>query len=190
MKWWEKTVEYKFVLDHVIKNSFISPLAGHEERAGDVVFGQSERLLLIEFKKDSDALSTEYEKFTDYKMAETNLDQYDKHHLLIFGAIEMSVFNLKVHTYFSRKSLSFQDALSSGLGLGDFKAYLSAMLSYKKDSKKGSSSSGGGTVIAGVNAQGKVIGVMSSDDFISQHLPTQVPKFEPPRPSPGDYPRP
>lgn len=36
MKWWEKTVEYKFVMEMAnAKKLFLSPLDGKEERAGD-----------------------------------------------------------------------------------------------------------------------------------------------------------
>lgn len=38
MKWWEKTIEYKFVIDMANKGKFVvAPLDGDEERAGDAI---------------------------------------------------------------------------------------------------------------------------------------------------------
>ncbi|MFM0524192.1 hypothetical protein PQR11_04280 [Paraburkholderia strydomiana] len=36
--WWEKTVEYAFVLQTATFVDFAAPLAGVEERAGDGIF--------------------------------------------------------------------------------------------------------------------------------------------------------
>ena len=39
MQWWEKTVEYAFVLEAAnVGARFAAPLAGREDRAGDAIF--------------------------------------------------------------------------------------------------------------------------------------------------------
>jgi hypothetical protein len=59
--WWEKTVEYKFVLDAACnsKLSFAAPLSGVQERAGDGVFAADSKIILVEFKRSFNELDTE-----------------------------------------------------------------------------------------------------------------------------------
>ena len=52
MKWWEKTVEYYFILKCLGDSISIAPLDGHEERGGDAILSSKHRWILIEFKKD------------------------------------------------------------------------------------------------------------------------------------------
>ena len=56
MNWWGKTVEYKFIKEYIDLDSFIAPLDGNEEKAGDAIFGENENFILIEFKKDKDSI--------------------------------------------------------------------------------------------------------------------------------------
>lgn len=51
LKWWEKTVEYKFVMDVADEGSLIlAPLDGDHEKVADTAIGNSELWLMIEFK--------------------------------------------------------------------------------------------------------------------------------------------
>jgi hypothetical protein len=54
--WWEKTVEYQFVLaTHLRRTSgaLFSPFDGEHEQAGDAVFASPEnRWVLVEFKRN------------------------------------------------------------------------------------------------------------------------------------------
>ena len=72
MKWWEKTVEYFFILNCVGNYMRVAPLDGKEERAGDAIFSKSNNWVLIEFKKDKSSLVSEKGKFNDYSAAKQN----------------------------------------------------------------------------------------------------------------------
>lgn len=61
--WWEKTVEYLFVLKHFKNQACIAPLDGLQEKAGDVLLENSGRWTLIEFKRDIHSLDSEIIKF-------------------------------------------------------------------------------------------------------------------------------
>ena len=50
--WWEKTVEYKFVCDYCNNLLFLMPLDGNHETAGDTILNNSEKFILVEFKKE------------------------------------------------------------------------------------------------------------------------------------------
>ena len=56
--WWEKTVEYKFIVDAHKERSldFAAPLSGIQEMAGDGVFSADAKLILVEFKRDFNSL--------------------------------------------------------------------------------------------------------------------------------------
>ncbi len=62
MKWWEKTVEYFFILNCRANHMRIAPLDGKEERAGDVLFSSDNNWVLIEFKRDMECLKSEEKK--------------------------------------------------------------------------------------------------------------------------------
>lgn len=51
VRWWEKTVEYKFVIEFSDRLN-LAPLDGKEETAlGDLIASMASRFFLIEFKK-------------------------------------------------------------------------------------------------------------------------------------------
>ena len=74
--WWEKTVEYLFVIQYLSKiypNNFskIAPLDGDHEQAGDVILcNPNNRYYLIEFKKEASSQYDEFVKFLDVKSDE------------------------------------------------------------------------------------------------------------------------
>ncbi|MDO8065625.1 hypothetical protein [Janthinobacterium sp. SUN206] len=64
--WWEKTVEYKFLLDFTrnISNADAYPLASVEEEAGDAMFSvDGAQWALFEFKRDENSFKSELKKF-------------------------------------------------------------------------------------------------------------------------------
>jgi len=75
-KWWEKTVEYLFVIQYLSKVypdnfSKITPLDGEHEQAGDVVLcGDNNKYYLIEFKKGDNSQYDEFIKFLNIKSNE------------------------------------------------------------------------------------------------------------------------
>jgi|GEM_PF-1118786 hypothetical protein len=72
-KWWEKTVEYLFVIQYlsmIYPDNFlkIAPLDGDHEQAGDVILRDpNDKYYLIEFKKRSSSQYDEFIKFLDVK---------------------------------------------------------------------------------------------------------------------------
>lgn len=69
IKWWEKTVEYNFVLnaekDYGI--NLLSPFDGNVESIGDALVGCDSSFFIIEFKKALSNFSSEYDKYKNGK---------------------------------------------------------------------------------------------------------------------------
>lgn len=105
LKWWEKTVEYKFVMDVADEGSLIlAPLDGDHEKAADTAIGKSDLWLMIEFKKDSAAVKSEIAKFVNYKTARDTLISQDAYHHIIFGTLgknekQVDILKLNYMTY-------------------------------------------------------------------------------------------
>ena len=130
MKWWEKTVEYKFIKEYIDLNSFIAPLDGNEEKAGDAIFGQNENFILIEFKKDKNSIKDEQKKFIDFNSAKESLSSWDKHHILIYGEVNSKNLILNAQTYFSEKNIQLTRKFSNGKTLKEFKKYLDSFFKF------------------------------------------------------------
>lgn len=172
IRWWEKTVEYKFVMEVArAERLFLAPLDGGHERAGDAIFSSNNRWVLIEFKKDSAAIRSEMEKFTRYLEAKAALSSCDSHHYIVFGQASSSspaCLELCARTYFSEKE---GDILASGQLFHEFKKYVEQYIKFKKGPK-----GGGGTgmamedfaLVAGVNADNDVVECLSLSEFQRQ----------------------
>ncbi|WP_210530739.1 hypothetical protein [Pantoea ananatis] len=162
IKWWEKTVEYAFIMQAVLDNKLVSPLSGLHEKAGDAVFRDENKWILIEFKRNFSSITDEKSKFEDYKLAEQKLIEKDSHHFLIYGKIvkdkevkeEKIASDLKddikkedsvkknskenvilaYETYFSRTPAnSIEEMLKNKTDLILFKEYLDEFIGFKKD---------------------------------------------------------
>ena len=174
LKWWEKTVEYKFVmLVAKQKKLFLAPLDDKQERAGDLVFGSDSKWLLIEFKKDSNSINTEKKKFNDYQAANEALSSKDKHHHIVYGKEVDNLLNLFCQTYFSSSYDSLSGMLASGAEFDLFKSYIEEFTAFKK-SPKGTSGSGGLNIdefsmVAGVNNKGDIVECMSLREFKQEY---------------------
>ncbi|RXJ83429.1 hypothetical protein [Arcobacter cloacae] len=167
MKWWEKTVEYKFIKEYVDINSFIAPLDGNEEKAGDAIFGENENFILIEFKKDKDSIKAEEKKFFDFTLASKTLSKNDEHHILVYGEINNQNLILNAKTYFSEKIIELSKEFSNGKTLKDFKEYLDAFLKYKKGSKvEGGAGSYG--LVAGLTQEGSITKCLTLEEFSTE----------------------
>lgn len=150
MIWWEKTVEYFFVQRHVDLNMLICPLDGDHEKAGDALFANEDRWILIEFKKDKEGIASEQDKFNDFAKAKAHFIERDQHHFLIYGSIdEAENFVLQSQTYFSGNRRSTDSVLTSGIQQSQFITYLNEFIEFKKSSKV---SSGGFSYVAGVSS--------------------------------------
>ena len=169
MKWWEKTVEYYFVLKHVDIGMLVSPLDGKEEKLGDTIISTDNRWVLIEFKRDEGSLSSEKDKFDDYVQAQKQLCDKDKHHYFIYGEFD-GKFCLNCRTYFSEKMQdSVESALTTGIDKESFAQYIEKFTALKKTPDDGGG--GGGlslsdySLVACVNDDGKIVQCMSISDF-------------------------
>lgn len=173
MKWWEKTVEYYFILKCLGDSISIAPLDGHEERGGDAILSSKHRWILIEFKKDEPSLRSEQDKFNNYSSAKERLSDRDSHHFIIYGFINNQEnprkFALTGQTFFSEKRIeSVKEMLKKGKTKKEFLAYLDELINFKKVSD--TSGSGGlglesYSLVAGINSEGKVTQCMSLHDL-------------------------
>ena len=167
MKWWEKTVEYKFIKEYIDLDSFIAPLDGNEEKAGDAIFGQNENFILIEFKKDKNSIKDEQKKFINFNSAKESLSSSDKHHILIYGEVNSKDLILNAQTYFSEKNIQLTRKFSNGKTLKEFKKYLDSFLNFKKGSKT-ESGSGSYGLVAGVTQKGNITKCLTLDEFSTE----------------------
>ena len=173
--WWEKTVEYQFVLLVVQANKlFIAPLDGAHERAGDTIFSSNNRWVLIEFKKNAKSIATEKAKFDQYAIAHAALASIDDHHYIVYGDESKSIQRLQLYsqTYFSATGSVPTKILNSGYEFDAFKQYVEQYTKFKKGSK--GDSGGGGlsmdkfTLVAGVNADNNTVVCLSLSEFQQQ----------------------
>lgn len=126
---WEKAVEHSFVLrvSQGSNLSFVMPLDGNAEAAGDSIFGVDALCILVEFKRDLEACGDELVKFAArlqsgnkedakkdvalagaaYVHAITTLSIRDTHHYLVYGhwcsEAGKTCLGLQARTYFSEK---------------------------------------------------------------------------------------
>lgn len=187
--WWEKTVEYYFVRNHMQNDLIVSPLDGNHERAGDAILSSGLKWLLIEFKKDSTSLKTEIDKFINYQAAKAELKDQDDHHYLIFGHYDdkeidqNEKFSLRGITYFSQHPAASQkDILNGGTDIETFTRYLNTLSKHKKPLSGKHSGTGGMSIVdyanvLGVNPEGKVVSCSTLQEFsheLSQTLQMQL----------------
>ncbi|WP_285422953.1 hypothetical protein [Pseudomonas sp. efr-133-TYG-103a] len=160
--WWEKTVEYFFVQKYVDLNMFIAPLDGDHEKAGDAIFANVNKWVLIEFKRDKSTIADEVGKFTNYESAKSALESIGSHHLIIYGVAENNNFLLRCRQYFSGKDVAIEQALVSGATKDSFINYLRKFVEFKKTSKSGA---GGYSFVAGISRDGTVTKCMKVSEF-------------------------
>jgi hypothetical protein len=150
--WWEKTVEYQFVIQSTNAGfDLAAPLSGLQERGGDAVFGSDSRLILIEFKRSVDDLGTEEKKFAGrFIEAKESLQPGGAHHFLIYGSLLDHSLLLSYVGYWSAKSAptqlanqtTFNTLKLAGISKAMFDAYLEKLIAFKPADKRGSGSGG------------------------------------------------
>lgn len=161
MKYWEKTVEYVFLTLAVQekKANFAAPLSGKLERgAGDALFAQNSRYILLEFKMDASGMADEKRKFFDYCQASGALSAKDNHHFFVYGCPRSKRLELLSRTYFSNSpptgdSGSALGCFADGVDKETFDNYLREFLKYRRPDERGG---GGGEDVSDYAA---VIGV-------------------------------
>lgn len=170
MIWWEKTVEYYFVAKYLSNTAAIAPLDGNHEKAGDNIFTQGNKWVLIEFKRSKADLESEKTKFINYQQAQSALSAIDGHHFLIYGGmLYTGEFSLWAQTYFSgRTGVSLDEVIKNGKGIRAFIIYVEAFIAFKKGGNPGSSGGLGVTdyaQVACVNKNGDICACMSLAEF-------------------------
>lgn len=183
--WWEKTVEYYFIQRYVDLSTFVAPLDGNHEKAGDAIFANVSNWILIEFKRDAKSINDEVVKFTNYEDAKFELESIGKHHLIIYGEPNGEDINLLSQEYFSKIKVPVDKVLSSGIPKTDFVVYLKKFVAHKKNSESGAGNFG---LVAGVSNDGKVSKCMKLSEFgeaiaLEQKLQKKLEQSQNPRPS-------
>lgn len=179
--WWEKTVEYAFVVAAFAaqKCDFAAPLAGkHERLAGDATFVKASKFVLIEFKRNEIEIPTEKSLFHDYEDAKSKLKSF-KHHHIVFGASSPpGRLELVAQTYFQgTRQNSALDCLNSGVTKEDFIKYLELLADLKKEDNRGSDghvSPEAMSTVVGVSADGKMVQAVSLCDYAPNLFPSPV----------------
>jgi hypothetical protein len=174
--WWEKTVEYKFILDaeRNLGLQFAAPLSGVQECAGDGVFSSDSKIVLIEFKRSDRELNTEHDKFVNYQNAVKALGEKDNHHFLVYGSCETNERELSLYacTYFSRNIIS--SALSTfdfGLNPSAFKEYLAELVTFKRADGRSSGTVGPESVASAIGVSPKGLSAISLSEYYRIAMP-------------------
>lgn len=133
--WWEKTVEYAFVL-HCSASAIASylPLDGHHESVGDLIYQSDSTFLLIEFKRSRCDINSEIKKYPtgNYEKAKEALSKDGQHHLIMYGKHEDGIFDVIATEYFTcNKKYSLDESLRNGIDKERFDEYIKKLLSFK-----------------------------------------------------------
>lgn len=166
MIWWEKTVEYRFVIDYMSAESFALPFDGNHERLGDAIFSSDDKWILVEFKRSEKEIDSERKKFNDYNLAEEKLSGRDWFHFLVYGERHDSELLLDACNYFSKQRIEVSEIMNSGTDdPGEFYKYLVALYEEKADNVASSGEVEYGFVL-GVQRDGSISHSISVVDYL------------------------
>ncbi|WP_163577082.1 hypothetical protein [Halomonas faecis] len=135
--WWEKTVEYLFVVTYMDREALMAPLDGNHEAAADLMARRNDKWVLIEFKRNAQAIDDEIQKFAEpsvdsFEKAKAALADRDGHHLLVFGERgDDQPIELKALSYFRHQTVDPEEALDCGVAQKQFNSYLHEFLYFK-----------------------------------------------------------
>lgn len=124
--WWEKTVEYAFVLEMQDHFDFAMPLDGVPEKEyGDAIFGSVNRLILVEFKRHVGSLDSERNKYPDFDTAmETLKKSTSRHHFFVYGeGSKGQPITLQASGYLERNPVALLEMFDAAIDLEAFQAY-------------------------------------------------------------------
>jgi len=166
MIWWEKTVEYKYILRYADMATFALPFDGNHEKLGDAIIGSDDKWTLIEFKRSVAQLDSEKAKFANYDSAKVKLKDRDSCHFLIYGEQVAGELELKAKRYFSRIAVSINDTKGThAMDYVEFTKYLKELYQekLKKESSTGSIEIGH---VMGVERNGEASRMVSVVDYL------------------------
>ncbi|WP_278497640.1 hypothetical protein [Pantoea vagans] len=162
--WFEKTVEYNFVLDSkdTCGLDFLSPLDGSAERIGDLVAGSDAKHFIIEFKKELGGHESEIKKYIDdeigynaAKHALKDMKGYENHFVIGGSLTESNILQLHVKPYFSLGEENIKPRLISkvnnkpfplgeGMSIEDLQAYTEILTQFRDSTEGVKEGSAGG----------------------------------------------
>lgn len=182
--WWEKTVEYDFVirLANDGRLDFAAPISGrHERSSGDGVFGKDNKLVLVEFKKDYSEIESEKTIFNDYKAATEALNSYNHHWIVYGGLTENGELRLANQKYFEQEKsfINITDILTTKVTHSTFMEYLAILQTFRIPDARGSGGRGPAShvsaesmlTVMGISNTGKLIGSMSLEQYRQELKP-------------------
>jgi len=152
-EWWEKTVEYKFILsakrDYGL--DFLAPLAGNPESIGDTLTRTQNKFYIIEFKSQLSKMDQEYPKFKGetfndsketYKRVGSQLKNkngYNFHYVIAgYPSDKSKEIELIITKYFETEEileLDNKEYFSKGMTVEEFEEYT---ILFTKGKKTGS----------------------------------------------------
>ncbi|WP_456090436.1 hypothetical protein [Neisseria sp.] len=138
--WWEKTVEYQFVINNHREFQFVAPLDGnHEKQTSDTILGQDNKFILIEFKRDGNSQTAEFNKFKKVTNEKNNAEILEEiksiknHqcHFLVYAQLDeeknrLELFHKEYLSYLGKNgnSLTYDEMINKGISLKEFHEYL------------------------------------------------------------------
>lgn len=157
--WWEKTVEYQFVINNHREFQFVAPLDGnHEKQTSDTILGQDNKFILIEFKRDGNSQTAEFNKFKKVANEKSNEDILEEiesiknhqcHFIVYAEENKLDLFHKEYLSYLknSGKHIKYNEMIKNGISLEDFIEYLRefGQLRVQDTGSNDEDSSGGGS---------------------------------------------
>ncbi|MEN4892554.1 hypothetical protein [Erwinia billingiae] len=159
INWWEKTVEYNFVL--AAKDEFglnmLAPFDGNPESIGDAVVGSNSKFFIIEFKRTLSDFKSEITKYVDgddsLEEAKNTLTKLEacKYHYIIAGGYKDGDNNLtlNIRRYFKVDEIldiKPRDFFKDGMTRDQLNYYTELFTNFKNrnesDDSSGSNSGG------------------------------------------------
>ncbi|OFV41571.1 hypothetical protein HMPREF3136_02915 [Neisseria sp. HMSC15C08] len=150
--WWEKTVEYQFVINNHREFQFVAPLDGnHEKQTSDTILGQDNKFILIEFKRDGNSQTAEFNKFKKVANEKSNTEilkeiksiKNHQCHFLVYAQLDeeknrLELFHEEYLSYLGKNgnsltddeminngnSLTYDEMINKGISLKEFHEYL------------------------------------------------------------------
>jgi len=184
--WWEKTVEYQFVIQSLneCQLNLAMPLSGVEERVADCVFGAGWKIVLVEFKRTQGQLNSEHAKFDDYAVAEAALKAEDAHHFLVYGGRSPQAgppaLQLAARTYFSRATtVNLKSVFAAGISEKALKTYITKLASFKKEDGRSTGTIGPDSLssVVGVSSNGESCRALTFSNYCAKVLPELLPEL-------------
>ncbi|PQK87695.1 hypothetical protein [Pantoea ananatis] len=193
--WFEKTVEYKFVLEakKLWGIDFLAPLDGSAERIGDALLEKGTKSFIVEFKKDLKSMSSELDKYKDgnagylltcQELAENGLHLFNAHYMVGGFLYDSSDLGLRIKKYFpgegkqdekhdliggeiDKDEISEFFSLESGFDLKSLDLYIEIMTKHRKSKTEDKN---GGTGSSGGLVNKQIIAVAKDKKAVSMSL--------------------